>query len=137
MGMAPFILRRGPDAIWVHFLWQLVYRKTVIERKVQARRQGRRLGNLLHHPQDELSDHERRRRVERVAHNVRTMWSWTHPSGDEPAGDSPAADPPPSPAGLSITLSLDEPGLVGALLHLERDAAMEHAVGSGDVASDV
>ena len=138
MGMAPFILRRGPDAIWVHFLWQLVYRKAVIERKVQARRQGRRLGNLLHHPRDELSDQERRRRVERVAHNVRTMWSWTHPPGDEQACDSPAADPPPpSPVGLSITLSLDEPELVGALLRLERDAATEHAVGSGDVASDV
>ena len=134
MGMAPFILRRDPDAIWVHFLWELVYRKAVIERKVQARRQGRRLGNLLHHPQDELSDHERRRRVERVAHNVRTMWSWTtHPSGDEQTCDSTAADtPPPSPVGRSITRSLDEPELVGALLRLERDAATEHVwLGAG------
>ncbi len=74
--MAPFVLRRDRDALWVHFLWGTTIRKAVIERKVQAKREGRRLGNLRHHPQDELSDAERRRRLEWIVGSVRTMWSW-------------------------------------------------------------
>ena len=75
--MAPFILRREAGTLLVHFLWLTAYRKAVIERKVEAKRSGRRLGNLRHHPQDELSDQELRRRVEWVAHLIRTEWSWT------------------------------------------------------------
>ncbi len=47
MGMTPYVMRRDRDALWVHFLWPTQYRKAVIERKVRAKRQGRRLGNLL------------------------------------------------------------------------------------------
>ena len=36
----------------------------IVEGNVRAKREGRRLGNLRHHPQDELSDAERRRRLE-------------------------------------------------------------------------
>ena len=36
-GVAPFTLRRDPDTLWVHFRWQLAYRKAVIERQVEAR----------------------------------------------------------------------------------------------------
>ena len=61
--MAPFVLRRDRDTLWVHFLWGTSYRKAVIERKVRAKREGRRLGNLRHHRQDALSDAERRRRL--------------------------------------------------------------------------
>jgi IS5 family transposase len=59
--MAPFILGRTRDTLQVHFLFPTIHRKAVIERKVQAQRDGRRLGNRRHHPQDELSESERRR----------------------------------------------------------------------------
>ena len=128
--MAPFILRRDPDTLWVHFLWPTVYRQAVIERKVQAKRRGRRLGNLQHHPQDELSDEELHRRLEWVAHCVRTTWSWTDHSGHEKARDSTSDNPrPPSPAGLSMTLTVDEQELVRELLRLEHEAAAQQAGG--------
>ena len=82
--MAPFVLRRDRDALWVHFLWGTTSRKTVIERKVRAKREGRRLGNLRHHPQDELSDAERRRRLQWVVQSVQHMWSWAAQA--EPTG---------------------------------------------------
>ena len=38
--MAPFILRREPGTLLVHFLWLTAYRKAVIERKVEANGAG-------------------------------------------------------------------------------------------------
>ena len=70
--MAPSVLRRDRDTLWVHFLWSTVWRKAVIERKVRAKREGRRLGNLRHHPQDELSDAERRRRLDWVVQPIQS-----------------------------------------------------------------
>ncbi len=111
--MAPFILRREPGTLWVHFLWLTAYRKAVIERKVEAQRQGRRLGNLRHHPQDELSDEELRRRVDWVAHLVRTMWSWTSQRGPDEASAPRSGGPgPPLPRSLSTTRSGGEEALV-------------------------
>ncbi len=124
--MAPFILRRDPETLWVHFLWPTVYRKAVIERKVQAKRQRKRLGNLWHHPQDELSDEELHRRLEWVAHCVRTTWSWTDHSGHETGSDAQSGGPwTPSSAALSMAVSVDEEELVRELLHLEQEAAAQ------------
>ena len=64
--MAPYIIRREPHVLHVHFLWLTSHRRAVIARKVQAQREGRRLGNRWHRPQDELSLGERRRRVQRL-----------------------------------------------------------------------
>ena len=120
MGMAPFILRRDPETLWVHFLWELAYRKAVIERKVEARRQGRRLGNLLHHPPDELSEQELRRRVERLLQDVRTGWAWNSPSDDEQTSDTPPADPQwPNPVACSVTQFTGGAEPVGERLRLE------------------
>ena len=46
----PFILGEGPQAqvLDVHFLWVGSHRKEVIERKLQRKRTGKRVGNLLH-----------------------------------------------------------------------------------------
>ena len=70
--MAPFILGRTRDTLLVHFLFPTSHRKAVIERKVQAQRAGRRLGNRRHHPQSELSASERRRRLDRIVALART-----------------------------------------------------------------
>ena len=70
--MAPFILGRTRDTLHVHFLFPTSHRKAVIARKVQAQREGRRLGNRRHHPQHELSASERRRRLDRIVALART-----------------------------------------------------------------
>ena len=69
--MAPFILGRTRDTLHVHFLFPTSHRKAVIERKGQAQRAGRRLGNRRHHPQNELSASERRRRLDRIVARAR------------------------------------------------------------------
>ena len=120
MGMAPFILRRDPDTLWVHFLWEVAHRKAVIERKVEARRHGRRLGNLLHHSPDELSEQERRRRVERFLQYVRTGWVWNSPSDGEQTADVRTVDVRwPDPAACSVPQFTGEPEPVGELPPLE------------------
>ena len=105
--MAPLILRRDGHAIHVHFLWLTLPRKRVIERKLEARRKGWRLGNRRHRPQDELSPAERQRRLERVASLARAA-SW-RPSAGPPPPPEPGAGPSwtPTAGGVSITLSVD------------------------------
>ena len=51
----PYVMHREPGQIQLHFLWLSSYRKDLIERKLAAKRAGRRLGHLRHHPPDELS----------------------------------------------------------------------------------
>jgi lipoprotein NlpI len=58
----PFILRDEGDLIYVHFLWHTAHRKSLIERKLAKLQAGKKLGNLLHSQQDELSDSEIRAR---------------------------------------------------------------------------
>lgn len=65
-GIEPFILRDGGDLIYVHFLWHTDHRRRLIERKLSKLRAGKKLGNLLHGQQEELSDSEIRARWERV-----------------------------------------------------------------------
>ena len=65
-GIEPFILRDGGDLIYVHFLWTTDHRRRLIERKLAKLRAGKKLGNLLHSQQEELSDSEIRARWERV-----------------------------------------------------------------------
>ena len=69
----PYVVRRERDQIDLHFLWLSSHRKDLIERKLAAKRAGRRLGHLRHHPPDELSDAEVRRRVSAVARWARTL----------------------------------------------------------------
>ena len=106
--MAPLILRRDSHAIHVHFLWLTLPRKLVIERKLEARRKGWRLGNRRHRPQDELSPAELQRRLDRIASLARAA-SWRPSAGPEPTPDPPGAGPSgtPTAGGISITLSVD------------------------------
>ena len=109
---------------WVHFLWPTQYRKAVIERKVRAKRQGRRLGNLLHHRQDELSEDDLRRRLARVAQEVGAAWAWARPSDDESPPDPPAPHThAPNAVSRAITLSRGDASVVGDLLRVVDDAA--------------
>ncbi len=55
-GMEPFTLRD----------WHTAHRRCLIERKLAKLRAGKKLGNLLHSQQEELSDFEIRARWERV-----------------------------------------------------------------------
>ncbi len=65
-GMEPFTLRDEGNLIYVHFLWHTAHRRCLIERKLAKLRAGKKLGNLLHSQQEELSDFEIRARWERV-----------------------------------------------------------------------
>ncbi len=94
----PYVVRREPGEIQLHFLWLSSYRKDLIERKLAAKRAGRRLGHLRHHPPDELSDAEVRRRVSAVARWARTL---RREGTDSPDPDAPhGAATPPAPADL-------------------------------------
>jgi len=64
--MEPFTLRDEGNLIYVHFLWHTAHRRYLIERKLAKLRAGKKLGNLLHSQQEELSDFEIRARWERV-----------------------------------------------------------------------
>ena len=96
---APYVMRRTPGRIQVHHLWLLSHRKDLIVRKLARRRAGRRVGNLRHHPQSELSDAELRRRVSAVAEWARTVRrEETNPADTDP---SPSAPTPSIPAVLA------------------------------------
>ena len=107
----PYVVQRlaGGD-LRLHFLWWTDHRKAVITRKLDAQRRGRRLGNLRHHPQADLSDAELRRRLAWVARLARAA------AGGDPTTGA-AADTPPAPAAgatatarasaIEVTLTMD------------------------------
>ena len=109
---APYVVGREGDQLRLHFLWWTDDRKAMIERKVQARRGGRRLGNLMHHPQADLSDAERRRRLAWVTRLARAA-AW---GGSAGTTGSDIPDPPSSTRAndvtrlstLEFTISIDE-----------------------------
>jgi hypothetical protein len=69
-GMEPFTLRDEGKLIHVHFLWFTAHRKRVIERKVAKLHAGKKLGNLLHSQQEELSEGEVRQRWEQAKQRI-------------------------------------------------------------------
>lgn len=60
----PFILREDAHTLYVHFLWGTLHRKELIQRKFARKQQGKRLGNLLHAHQAELTAEEIKRRLD-------------------------------------------------------------------------
>ena len=95
---APYVMRRTPGQIHLHGLWLLSHRKDLIARKLAQRRAGRRVGNLRHHPQSELSDAELRRRVSAVAAWARMLRREGTGCSDTDAPQGAAT--PPAPADL-------------------------------------
>jgi len=69
--MERFTLRDEGSCIYVHFLWFAARRKEVIERKLARKRAGKKLGNLVHSQQDELSQAQIRDRWEQVKERIR------------------------------------------------------------------
>jgi hypothetical protein len=63
-GIAAYITREGSKSIYVHFLWSMRHRKVVIERKVEKKKSGAKLDNLLHEQQGDLTPEEVRERFE-------------------------------------------------------------------------
>ena len=118
---APYVVGRDGDQLRLHFLWWTDHRKAVIDRKVRAQRRGRRLGNLMHHPQAELSDAELRRRltwVTRLARAAAWGGSAAPTTSDAPDAPSPAqATDVTRAAALEFTLSIDESRLWRAVIH--------------------
>ena len=109
---APYVVGREGDQLRLHFLWWTDHRKALIERKVQARRRRRRLGNLMHHPQAELSDAERRRRLAWVTRLARAAaWGGSAGTTASPTPDAPSsaqASDVTRASALECTLSIDE-----------------------------
>ncbi|MBU2530444.1 MAG: hypothetical protein KKD35_05335 [Elusimicrobia bacterium] len=64
VGITPYIIKESNDAIYVHFLWSLKPRKELIERKLEKKRKGKKIGNLLHAQQSELTTEEIKERFE-------------------------------------------------------------------------
>ena len=97
--MSPYILRDDGPTWLVHFLWPGSYRLDVIARKARARRQGRRLGQLFHPPQSELTAREIQRRLHWVAYLAqeakKSRARWAHWR--------------PRPAGAAIIRERDQP----------------------------
>ena len=72
--LTPYLLREDTRGLRVHFLWLTRFRKAVIERKVQRRRRGQKLGHVWHATQDELSTAE-----------LREALQWSARRGQEPS----------------------------------------------------
>jgi hypothetical protein len=62
--IAPFILRTGPDFLYVHFLYIGSHRKEVITRKLNKKKSGDKTKHLLHARQEDLSEAEIKRRLD-------------------------------------------------------------------------
>ena len=73
--LAPFILGEDAGRLTVHFLWPTAQRRALIARKVDRRRRGQKLGNVVHAIQDDLSTDELRERLAWVAREARAS-SW-------------------------------------------------------------
>lgn len=62
--MKPFIMKEDEERLYVHFLWTTLYRKELICRKIDKKKKGRKIGNLTHASQNELSNEEIQKRFE-------------------------------------------------------------------------
>jgi hypothetical protein len=51
----PFVLGEDRRTLYVHFLYFTSHRKSLIERKLERKRRGQKIGNLLHARPDELT----------------------------------------------------------------------------------
>ena len=115
----PFVMRRDGDRTYLHFLYSRHHREQLIERKRAKQRAGRRIGNLVHHPQAELSDAELRRRLAWVAQLARSLRRPRRETAPGTAADGSA--PPPPADGVprcapAVTLSIDVDTLLQELL---------------------
>jgi hypothetical protein len=64
--MKAYVLSDNGETWRVHFLWPITHRKDVVAQEVRKRVRSRRLGNLFHHPRDELTPTEIKRRLDWV-----------------------------------------------------------------------
>lgn len=65
-GIQGFILEENQNYILVHFLCGIRSKKESVDRKVRKRNQGRKIGNLLHEQQSELTPEEIKERFQWV-----------------------------------------------------------------------
>jgi len=61
-----YIISEAKGKYCVHFLYYQSNRKKLIEKKLAKKRAGKKIGNLLHARQEDLTDEERKRRYERM-----------------------------------------------------------------------
>jgi len=64
--MQQFVLEEDEHILYVHFLWGTKNLRDVIRRKLLKKRSGKKIDYLLHAQQDQLTDSEIQRRVERL-----------------------------------------------------------------------
>ncbi len=63
-GAGPFLIGNVPGGFRLHFLYGLTNRREVIERKIDRRKRGKKLGNLYHARQSDLTEAELQERVD-------------------------------------------------------------------------
>lgn len=73
-GIEPFIVAEDEHTLYIHFLWGTQDRKEVIKRKLFKKGSGKRIDYLLHAQQEQLTDSEIRRRLDRLAWWVKTAF---------------------------------------------------------------
>jgi hypothetical protein len=56
--LAKGVVSETEHYVYVHEFWLHILRKEVIERKIQRREQGRKLGNMYHHTREDLTPEE-------------------------------------------------------------------------------
>ncbi len=61
-----YIITESAGTYCVHFLYYQSNRKKIIEQKLRKKRAGKKIGNLLHARQEDLSDEEINTRYERM-----------------------------------------------------------------------
>jgi len=70
-GATEFLLCDVPGGFKLHFLYEIAYRRRIINNKIKKKKASRRIGNLLHKRQDELSDAELNERANWVLEFIR------------------------------------------------------------------
>jgi hypothetical protein len=80
--MARYSVPETPCYVRLHSFWPQGLRKEVMERKIERRRKGMKMGNMLHPQKDALSPsevNERRERILRMFAELRRTGSQTQP----------------------------------------------------------
>lgn len=62
----PFISRKDSNCLYVHFLWTTLYRKNLIERKIEKSREEKKIWNLFHATKSELTEEEIQKRLDHI-----------------------------------------------------------------------
>jgi len=67
-----YLICQDERSDYIHFLSGFEYRKRVIERKIRRQKNNKKIGNMLHDTEFDLTKNERMERIDRINHIFKT-----------------------------------------------------------------